>query len=118
GEADPTLGEIDINLDAPPPPSAGLQLVHHIQKGTPYQMLMKGKWSKVRLTWVSEGRTFFIFTHGQLHKQTISLTGRTLAKMCESGRFKAFEQAELIERATVRARRQLAALGGGQRATA
>ena len=32
--------------------------------------------------------------------------------MCDAGRFKAFEQAELIERATVRARRQLAALSG------
>ena len=109
-EADPTLGELDINLDTPPPPAAGLQLVHHIQKGTPYHMIMQGKWQKVRLTWVSEGRTFFIFNTGHLHKQTISLTGRTLAKMCETGRFKAFEQAELIERATVRARKQLAAL--------
>jgi len=30
--------------------------------------------------------------------------------MCDGGRFRAFEQAELIERATLRARRQLAAL--------
>ena len=109
-DIDPTLGDLDINLDTPPPPAAGLQLVHHIQKGTPYHMVMQGKWQKVRLTWISEGRTFFIFNAGHLHKQTISLTGRTLARMCETGRFKAFEQAELIERATVRARKQLAAL--------
>jgi len=114
--ADPSLADIDINLDAPPTPSAGMQLVHHIQKGAAYQMLMQDQqWKKVRLTWVSEGRTFFIFTHGHTHKQTISLTARTLAKMCESGRFKAFEQAELIERATLRARRQLAALSSGGR---
>lgn len=113
---DPTLAEIDIDLDVPPPPSQGAQLVHHILKGTAYQMMMQGQWKKVRLTWVSDGRTFFIFTHGHLHKQTISLTGRTLAKMCDSGRFRAFEQAELIERATVRARRQLAALQNGPRA--
>ncbi len=75
--------------------------------------MMQGQWKKVRLTWISDGRSFFIFSHGQTHKQTISLTGRTLAKMCESGRFKAFEQSELIERATMRARRQLAALGSG-----
>ena len=113
---DPSLADLDINLDAPPTPSAGMQLVHHIQKGTAYQMLMQDQqWKKVRLTWVSEGRTFFIFTHGHTHKQTISLTARTLAKMCESGRFKAFEQAELIERATLRARRQLAALSSGGR---
>lgn len=109
-DADPSLSEIDINLDAPPPPAAGAQLVHHIQKGTAYQMHMQGQWKKVRLTWISEGRNFFIFTHGHTHKQTISLTARTLAKMCEGNRFKAFEQAELLERATVRARRQLAAL--------
>lgn len=113
--ADPSLADIDINLDVPPTPSAGMQLVHHIQKGAAYQMLMQDQWKKVRLTWVSEGRTFFIFTHGHTHKQTISLTARTLAKMCESGRFKAFEQAELIERATLRARRQLAALASGGR---
>ena len=118
GEADPSLMEVDIDLDAPPPPVAGLQLVHHVQKGTAYQMLMQGEWKKVRLTWVSEGRTFFIFTQGQLHKKTISLTGRTLAKMCDTGRFKAFEQAELLERATMRARRQLAALGTGNRSAA
>lgn len=112
---DPMLSEVDINLDAPPPPVAGPQLVHHIQKGTAYQMMMQGEWKKVRLTWVSEGRTFFIFTQGHLHKKTISLTARTLAKMCDTGRFKAFEQAELLERATVRARRQLAALGQAQR---
>jgi hypothetical protein len=107
---DPSLADIDINLDGPPTPSHGTQLAHHIQKGAAYQMLMQGQWKKVRLTWISEGRTFFIFTHGHTHKQTISLTARTLAKMCETGRFKAYEQAELIERATLRARRQLAAL--------
>ena len=118
GEPDPSLAELDINLDTPPPPAAGIQLVHHIQKGTAYQMMMQGEWKKVRLTWVSEGRSFFIFTQGHLHKKTISLTGRTLAKMCESGRFKAFEQSELIERATVRARRQLAALASPKKPVA
>ncbi|WP_294639042.1 DUF1631 family protein [uncultured Aquabacterium sp.] len=118
GEVDPSLTEVDINLDSPPPPAAGLQLVHHIQKGTAYQMLMQGEWKRVRLTWVSEGRTFFIFTQGHQHKRTISLTARTLAKMCDTGRFKAFEQAELLERATMRARRQLAALAGGGRSAA
>jgi len=106
---------VDIDLDAPPPPTQGLALIHHIQKGTAYNMQMQGQWKKVRLTWISEGRNFFIFTHGHTHKQTISLTARTLAKMCDSGRFRAFEQAELIERATLRARRQLAALSAASR---
>jgi hypothetical protein len=118
GPADPSLLDIDINLDAPPVPSAGAQLVHHINKGTAYQMLMQGEWKRVRLTWISEGRSFFIFTQGHQHKQTISLTSRTLAKMCDTGRFKAFEQSELIERATMGARRQLAALAAGTKSAA
>jgi len=118
GPSDPSLQDVDINLDAPPTPSAGTQLVHHINKGTAYQMLMQGEWKRVRLTWISEGRSFFIFTQGQQHKQTISLTSRTLAKMCDTGRFKAFEQSELIERATMRARRQLAALAAGTKSAA
>ena len=116
GPSDPSLQDIDINLDAPPVPSAGTQLVHHINKGTAYQMLMQGAWKRVRLTWISEGRSFFIFTQGHQHKQTVSLTSRTLAKMCDTGRFKAFEQSELIERATMRARRQLAALASAKSA--
>ncbi|TAL19463.1 MAG: DUF1631 family protein, partial [Aquabacterium sp.] len=117
GEVDIDLGEpvvntadVDINLDSPPQPSAGPQLINHIQPGVAYQMYLNDSWKKVRLSWVSPGRTFFIFTYGRMYKQTISLTGRTLVKMCEGNRFRAYEQAELIERATARARKQLAAL--------
>lgn len=108
-----STAEVDINLDTPPPPTSGPQLVAHIQPGVAYQMFMNDAWKKVRLSWVSPGRTFFIFTYGRMYKQTISVTSRTLTKLCESGRFKAFEHAELIERATARARKQLAALGVG-----
>ena len=41
----------------------------------------------------------------------MSLTLRMLVRLCETGRFKAFESAYLVERATARARRQLAGLG-------
>ena len=110
---DSSSAELDINLDSPAPPSAGPQLMHHIQPGIAYQMhLDQGGWKKVRLNWVSPGRAFFVFTHGKKHQKTISLTSRMLGRMCETGRFKAFEQAELIERATARARKQLAALSG------
>jgi len=103
--------DVDLPLDSPAPPAAGPSLVNYIQAGAAYRMLLKGQWKKVRLTWVSEGRTFFMFTQGHSpSKQTISLTARTLTQMCASGRFKAFEQAQLLERATLRARRQLAAL--------
>lgn len=100
-------------LPAPEPlePTRGKSLVEHVELGYPYQMHVDGDWQKVKLTHVSPGRTFFVFTHGKRHKQTISLTHRMLAKLCENQRFKAFENAYLLERATARARRQLSAVG-------
>ena len=103
-------GDLDINLDTPAPPSIGAALIQHIQAGVPYQMHINGAWKKVRLNWISPGRTFFIFTHGRQYKETVSVTSRMLVKMCETQRFRAFEQAQLLERATARARKQLAAL--------
>ena len=62
------------------------------------------------LSHVSPGRSFFIFTQGARHKKTVSLTQRMLLRLCETGRLRAFENSTLIERATARARRQLATL--------
>jgi hypothetical protein len=105
---------IDINLDLvaadPAEPSRGPQLMDHIKLGFAYQMLLKDQWQKVRLSYVSPGRSFFVFTRGRKHQETISLTSRMLARMCETNRLRAVESAYLMERATARARRQLAAL--------
>ena len=57
----------------------------------------------------SKGK-IFVFSRGKKHQETISMTARMLARMCETGRMRAFENAYLIERATARARKQLAAL--------
>lgn len=108
--------DLDIDLDGLEPqmrpelPTQGVALVQHVQAGVAYQMHMDGQWKKVRLNWVSPGRTFFIFSHGKKHQTIVSMTGRMLTKMCETGRFRAFEQAYLIERAVARARKQLAEL--------
>jgi hypothetical protein len=64
----------------------------------------------VRLAHVSQARTFFVFTHGSKQRKTVSLTYRMLSRMCETGRLRAFENGYLLERATARARRQLAQL--------
>src|SRR6185369_15635352 len=105
---------IDINLDLaaadPSEPSQGPRLIDHIRLGFAYQMLLKDQWQKVRLNYVSPGRNFFVFTRGRKHQETISLTARMLSRMCESNRLRAVEHAYLMERATARARRQLAAL--------
>lgn len=113
---EPEIAAVDIALDGLPAPEApeptrGKSLADHVQLGFAYQMHLDGEWRKVRLTHVSAGRSFFVFTHGSKQRQTVSLTQRMLGKLCEAGRLRAFENAYLLERATARARRQLAALG-------
>jgi hypothetical protein len=109
-----SLSGIDIDLSLgsadPAEPTRGPQLMDHIRIGFAYQMHMKDEWQKVRLTHVSGGRSFFVFTRGRKHQETISMTARMLARMCETNRFRALESTYLMERATQRARKQLAAL--------
>ena len=105
---------VDINLDLastePNEPSKGAKLMDHIQLGFAYQMNLKEQWQKVRLTYMSPGRSFFVFSRGKKYQETISMTSRMLTRMCETGRLRAFENAYLMERATQRARKQLADL--------
>jgi hypothetical protein len=96
-------------------PVQGRELADSVQIGFAYQLQLHDQWQKVRLSHVSTARSFFIFTHGGRHRKTVSLTYRMLQRLCESGRFRAFEQATLLERATERARRQLATLGAAAR---
>ncbi len=103
--------DLDLNSADPGEPSRGPQLFDHIRLGFAYQMHLKDEWQKVRLTHVSAGRSFFVFTRGKRHQETISMTARMLARMCETGRMRAVESTYLMERATQRARKQLAALG-------
>jgi hypothetical protein len=105
------LGPTTTELGEPSEPSKGPQLIDHIKLGFAYQMHLKDEWQKVQLAHVSSGRGFFVFTRGGKHQETISMTSRMLARMCETGRFRAVESAYLMERATERARKQLAALG-------
>ena len=118
GAIEPEVQAADLALPGLPAPAepleaaSGRSLADHVQIGFSYQMHLDGEWQKVRLAHVSPGRTFFVFTRGQRHQRTISLTHRMLVRLCEAGRMRAFEQAELLERATARARRQLAALAG------
>nr|MBA3623665.1 hypothetical protein [Methylibium sp.] len=127
-DANPSTGSsaVDIELEAEAqaqdeqraegaPPTHGPQLIHHVQTGIAYRMLLEGRWQRVRLSWVSPQRAFFVFTHGKAHEKTLSTTARMLTRMCETERFRSFEQAELIERATARARKQLAQLTAASR---
>jgi hypothetical protein len=109
------LSIADQTIEGLPAPDAvepmrGKSLADHVQIGFAYQMHLEGKWHKVRLGHVSPGRTFFVFSRGGRHKQTISMTHRMLVRMCDTERLRAFESSYLLERATARARKQLAAL--------
>ena len=116
-EGDGELSALDINIDGLPPPepvepTKGASLADHVQIGFSYRMHFEDQWHKVRLSHISPGRTFFVFTRGNKHQHAISMTARMLYRLCETGRLRAFENAYLLERATARARKQLAALGG------
>lgn len=114
--AEAPLQAVDISIEGLPSvedeaePSSGELLIDHLQLGFAYQMHTGDQWHKVRLAHISAGRSFFIFTQGHKHQETVTMTARMLRKLCESGRLRAFENAYLIERATARARKQLAAL--------
>ncbi len=105
----PAAPGLPVLADAPEP-TQGRALADNIQIGFAYEMHLDERWQKVRLSHVSPGRSFFIFSHGARHKKTVSLTQRMLVRLCETGRLRAFENATLLERATERARRQLATL--------
>src|ERR1019366_3024813 len=109
-DAEAQLGPTTSESGEPSEPTRGPQLIDHIKLGFAYQMHLKEEWQKVRLGHVSSGRSFFVFTRGGKHQETISMTSRMLARMCETGRFRAVESAYLMERATQRARKQLAEL--------
>jgi hypothetical protein len=114
--AEPEVTPVDLELPGLPAstepiePASGRSLADHVQIGFSYQMHLEGDWQKVRLAHVSPGRSFFVFTRGQRHQRTISLTHRMLVRLCETGRMRAFEGAQLLERATARTRRQLATI--------
>jgi uncharacterized membrane protein YgcG len=121
-EAEPELTTADQAIDGLPVPDAveptqGASLADHVQIGFSYRMHFEGAWHKVRLSHISPGRTFFVFTRGKDHQHAISMTARMLYRLCETGRLRAFENAYLLERATARARKQLAALRGGSSTT-
>jgi hypothetical protein len=117
-DAEPEVTEHDQLIDGLPEPepiepTKGATLADHVQIGFSYRMHFEGSWHKVRLSHISPGRTFFVFTRGKDHQHAISMTARMLYRLCETGRLRAFENAYLIERATARARKQLSALRGG-----
>ncbi|MBV9891982.1 MAG: DUF1631 family protein, partial [Rhizobacter sp.] len=102
-----------MELPESPELAAGPQLRDHLQLGFSYQLNLRNEWQKVRLTYMSPARSLFLFSHGAKGRETISMTARTLGRLCAAGRMRAFENAFLIDRATQRARQQLATSARG-----
>lgn len=117
-EPDVQTADLDIaglpSMAEPLDPSHGATLADNLQIGFSYRMHYEGGWHKVRLSHVSPGRSFFVFTRGKNHSEAISMTSRMLHRLCDTGRLRAFENAYLIERATARARKQLASLSAAR----
>ncbi|MEO8523174.1 MAG: DUF1631 family protein [Caldimonas sp.] len=95
-----------VAMAEPEEPTEGSQLRHHLQVGVSYRLHLKDQWEKVRLTHMNASRTFFLFTHGNEDRSTISMTARMLGRLCDTGRLKVFEDKPLLDRATERMRSQ------------
>ncbi|MDQ6685503.1 MAG: DUF1631 domain-containing protein, partial [Pseudomonadota bacterium] len=89
-----------------PPEMAPLR--ERLELGVACQLHLEEGWERLRLTYMSPGRTMFLFQHGSRGRGTISMTARMLQRLSEAGRLRAAERVPLIDRATARARRQLA----------
>ena len=107
--SEPAETPADNDEAVSPELAPGAQLREHLELGFSYQLNLKDQWQKVRLTYMSPARNLFLFSHGARGRETISMTARTLGRLCDAGRMRAFENAFLIDRATRRARQQLAA---------
>ena len=84
-----------------------------LELGSAYELNLKGRWEKVRLTYMSPSRTLFLFAHGAKNRETVSMTSRLLGRLCDAGRLRAFERQQLVERSTERARQRIAAVPQG-----
>ena len=102
--------DIEPMATDPDEPTEGPQLRHNLQIGVSYRLQLKDQWEKVRLTYMSPGRTLFLFSYGARDRSSVSMTSRMLERLCDARRLRTFEPSFLIDRATERARRQLAAL--------
>jgi len=108
--AEPVLAEaVDGSSgDAPGDPTEARETLRdRLQVGLSYSLLLDEQWEKVRLTYMSPGRNFFMFTHGSKDRRSISMTARTLDRLAEGRRLRAFETAPLLDRATARVRSQV-----------
>ena len=98
--------------------TTGSELRERLELGMACLLNLSGSWHKVRLTYMNPARNLFLFSHGDKERETVSMTTRTLDRLCAGGRMHAFEGAALLERSVERARKQLAALGSERRPAA
>ncbi|MDE2048819.1 MAG: DUF1631 family protein [Betaproteobacteria bacterium] len=105
--------------DEPPQPTEVMShdearaLAQAMRPGDAYRLRLSEGWKKLRLAWVSDMRTFYVFTHSADHRSKVTLGAQTLTALWQRGDLVPHETLSLMSRAIAATRRQLAGPAAG-----
>ncbi len=92
-------------------PSIEVEISHEkilaMHAGDAYDIKVAGKWHKLRLTWLSEMHSFYLFTDCADAKLKRTLTAHTLARLWSEGDIRPYETQPLMARAIESTRKAL-----------
>lgn len=81
--------------------------IRAMHAGDVYEIKITGKWSKLRLTWLSDMHSFYLFADCADTKLKRTLTSHTLSRLWAEGDIRRFEAQLLMERAIESTRKAL-----------
>jgi hypothetical protein len=81
--------------------------IRAMHAGDAYEIRISGKWSKLRLTWLSDMHSFYLFADCADTKLKRTLTSQTLSRLWAKGDIRRFEAQLLMERAIESTRKAL-----------
>jgi hypothetical protein len=81
--------------------------IRAMHAGDAYEIKIAGKWSKLRLTWLSDMHSFYLFADCADTKLKRTLTSQTLSRLWAEGDIRRFEAQLLMERAIESTRKAL-----------
>jgi hypothetical protein len=106
-----TLGsdtsELSDNIQKEIDTNSSIAMIMGMKPGLAYEIKMAGTWKKLRLSWVSDMQTFYVFVHSGDYKSRISLSGATLMRAWQRGSIRTHEQVALMARAIEATRHEL-----------
>jgi hypothetical protein len=88
-------------------PEVARAQMHAMSPGLAYRLRLPEGWKKLRLAWVSDMQTFYVFTHSADYRSKVSLGAQTLRGLWQRGAIKLHESSPLMSRAIAATRRQL-----------